>query len=323
MALSVVACGAQQQVGHVLVVAQAATAGPQITRVTVTIAGVIQQDLAVDPQEPTRFFGAIVVPVGTHTVRADAFAGSTPVGSGSAVVTVTKGVQLQAQIAILDTTGPAPGPDHSPVITSLVAPLALQVDDQSPLSATATDADNDAMTFSWQASPAGCGTFGTPAASSTSFTARFVGACAVTFTATANGKSGSRSAQIQIGPAMGEINVTVQYVPQPVISTISFFDGQSPVATVTRTSPDATIRAAFHKGRPYTVTFSFDAWPTGSATLLDSCGGAIVQPNFVPGVGSATATWTPTVDTGVCNLTARVTRDALADSLFVVVLPVP
>jgi hypothetical protein len=323
--LLVVACGAQPlQFGHVLVVADAATTGPQITRVTVTVtpAGVTQ-DLTVDPAERTRFTGAITVPVGTHTVKADAFAGTAVVGTGSASVPVTKGAQIQVQIAILDATGPAPGPDHSPVVTSLVAPLTAQVDDQPTLTATAMDGDGDSMTFAWQAAPAGCGTFASPAATSTIFTAKTIGACAVTFTATANGKSGSRSAQILIGPALGEIDVTVLYVPQPVISSISFFDGVTPVATVARNAADATIRAPFHKGKPYTVTFSFDPWPTGTVTLSDSCLGTIVQPSFTAGAGSATATWTPTVDNGACSVTARVTRDALFDSLFVVVLPVP
>jgi hypothetical protein len=114
--LLVLACGGlQQPVGDVLVVAQALTASTQITRVTVTITPAsVTRDLTVDPQDPTRFTGTIAVPVGTQTVRADAFAGSTQVGSGSASVTVEKGAHIQALITILDETGPNPGPDHSP-----------------------------------------------------------------------------------------------------------------------------------------------------------------------------------------------------------------
>src|SRR5262249_47553636 len=149
--------GPEQSVGHILVVAQPLTTAAQITRVTVTItpAG-ITQDLAVSPVDPTKFSGTITVPVGAQTVQADAFAGSTKVGTGTATVTVSKGAQMQALITILDSTGPIPGPDHSPVVTSLVAPASAQVGDQPALTAAAMDADGDAMSFAWDATPAGC-----------------------------------------------------------------------------------------------------------------------------------------------------------------------
>jgi hypothetical protein len=323
--LLALACGAEQPVGHILVVAEALVSAAQITRVTVTLTpSGSTQDLTANPQDPTRFTGAITVPVGTYTVRAEAFASAILVGSGSVSVTVTKGARLQAQIAVLDSTGPVAGPDHSPVVTSLVVPLSAQVDDTFPVAATALDADGDPLSYLWEAAPAGCGTFAAPAAPSTILTAKTAGACAVTFTATANAKSASRSAQFQIGPALGGIDITVQYVPQPLISSISFRDGSTLVATVARTGPDATIRALFHKGNPYTVTFSFDAWPIGTVSLSDSCGGTIVQPSFAPNATSATATWTPGASSDVtCNVTATVKRDALTDNLFVVVLPVP
>src|SRR5262249_6121395 len=154
----------------------------------------ITQDLAVSPVDPTKFSGTITVPVGAQTVQADAFAGSTKVGTGTATVTVSKGAQMQALITILDSTGPIPGPDHSPVVTSLVAPASAQVGDQPALTAAAMDADGDAMSFAWDATPAGCGTFASPAAPSTTFTAITIGTCTVRFTVTANGKSDSRSA---------------------------------------------------------------------------------------------------------------------------------
>jgi hypothetical protein len=318
--------GAQQPLGRISVVAQALTTAAQITRVTITVtpAGV-SQDLTVDPGDPNRFTGSVDVPAGTQTVRADAFAGGvTPVGSGNASVNVQKGAHVQALITILDATGPSPGPDHSPVVTSLVTPVSAQVDDQPVLSATAMDGDGDAMTFSWAALPAGCGTFANSTALSTSFTAKQIGTCSVTFTVTAGGKSDSRNAQIQIGPAMGSIDVTVTYVPQPLIGSIAFFaPGPSLVASVARSAVDATIRAPFHKGTAYTVTISFDPWPTGTIALSDSCSGTIVPPAFLPNATSANATWTPTVNSGACIIKATLTREnTLTDSLFVVVLPV-
>jgi len=323
--LLVLGCGAPQPPqGQNSVLAQAQFSAAQITRVTVTVVPAnVMFDLTVHPQDPTRFTGTIAVPVGTHTVTAVAFAGNTQVGSGSASVTVAKGAHIQALITILDATGPSPGPDHSPVVTSLVTPTSAQVDDQPTLTAAAMDGDGDAMTFSWAASPSGCGTFATPTTLSTSFTAKLIGTCTVTFTAAAKGNSDSKSAQIQISAATGFIDVTVQYVPQPLIGSIVFFTGPTQIATVTRNAPDATIRAPFHKGTPYTVALSFDPWPTGAIALSDSCAGTIVQPVFVVNATSASATWTPTVDSGACIVTATLTRQTLTDNFFVVVLPVP
>src|SRR5690348_1343857 len=201
--LLALACANNQNLGNIVVVAQAATAASQIVHVRVTITpAAISQDLTVDPQDPTRFTGTFPVPVGTQIVAVEAFsAGEKSVGTGTATVTVQKGASVQAQIRILDATGPAPGPDHSPVVTSLVTPLSAQVDDQLPVDATAVDADQDPMTFSWTATPSGCGTFAAPGAAATTFTAKLIGSCTVTFTVTANGKSDSKSATIAIAAA--------------------------------------------------------------------------------------------------------------------------
>jgi hypothetical protein len=318
-----IACGGQQNLGRIVVIAQA-TSSQQITRVTVTITPAnVTSDLVVDPANPSLFTGTIEVAAGTQTVRADAFVGNSLVGSGSTSVTVKKGTGTQALITILDATGPSPEPDHSPVVTSLVAPTSAEVGDQPVLTATAMDADGDAMTFSWFALPAGCGTFSNPAALSTTLTANLVGTCTVTFTVTAKGKSDTRSVQIQFGPATGVIDVTVTYVPQPVISEIALSTGSTQVAAVSRTAADGTIRTPFHQGTAYTVTLSFDPWPSGTIALSDSCAGTIVQPVFVPNTGSASGTWTPTVNSGACILRATLTRLTLVDSFFVVALPEP
>lgn len=324
--LALACTGLEQPVGSVLVIAQAQTAVAQITRVTVTTSlSSVPTDLSVDAGNPGRFTGTLVVPVGTQTVTAQAFNGNVQVGIGSATVTVTKGGSQLAQITILDATGPAPGPDHSPVVTSLVTPVFVQVGDASTLTASAMDADGDPVSFSWAASATGCGTFPPSTGSSTVFTAVVPGNCTVTVTATANGKSASKSAPIRIDPATGSIAITVQYVPNPIIGSISFASGATTLATVARNASDATLRTAFHKGTPYTVTIGFDPWPTGTVALADSCGGTI-QPQplvFVGNATTATATWTPAAVGDVCLVTATVTRETLSDSLFVVVLPVP
>ena len=327
------ACGnSHQPVGDILVVASSLTANAQITRVTASISPAdVKQDL--NRNADGTFSGSIVVPVGAQTVTVEAFVATTKVGTGTATVTVTKGAHMQALITILDTTGPDGKPDHSPVVTSLVTPTAMQVDDQSVVTATAADGDSDSIAFAWTASPAGCVTFTNPAASSTIATAKAISApCTLTITVTANGKSDSKSAPVQISAATGSIDVTVTYVPQPRIGSIALSDSTGQIALVLRNAADATIRAPFHKGIPYTVTVTFDPWPAGAIALSDSCGGVIAQPVFPANGTSASGTWTPSVDTGTCNLTATLTRVAppgaqdagsLVDSWFVVVLPVP
>ncbi len=316
--------GGKDPVGTVLVVARSAVAA-QLTRVAVSVSPAgVSTDLTVDPSDATLFTGSLTVPVGAQTVTVQAYAGALVVGTGHAGVTVDKGVAVRADITVLDSTGPAPGPDHSPVVTAIVTPLSAQVNDQPVLTAEAWDPDGDAMTFAWTASPTDCGDLLTPAALSTVFVAKKVGACTIAFAATANGKTDTRSAVIQIAAATGSIDVTVSYVPQPVISAIALSQGGTTLASVSRTASDATIHSpSFHQGTAYGVTISFDPWPTGSVALADSCGGTIVQPAFAPGATSAAATWTPTVASGACELTASLTRETLADSFFVVVLAAP
>lgn len=222
-----------------------------------------------------------------------------------------------------DATGPVTGPDRPPVVTSLVTPASAQVDEQVPVNATALDADQDPLAFSWTASPDGCGIFAAPAAPSTTFTARLPGTCTVTVTVTANGKSDSRSAPVAVDGAAGPVEVVVTFVSQPVISSIAFFSGTTALATVQRNAADATLRVPFHEGTAYIVTFSFDPWSSGTAALSDSCGGTIVQPVFAANATSAKATWTPAVDSGACVVVATVTRQTLTDRLSVVVLPAP
>jgi hypothetical protein len=324
--LALACTGVEHPVGNILVIAQAQTATAQITRVTVTTSLLTATtELNVDLGNPGKFTGTLVVPVGTQTVTVEAFNGNVRVGTGSTSVTVTKGEVKLTQITILDSTGPAPGPDHSPVVTSLVTPVSLQVGDASTLTTSAMDADGDPVSFSWAVSPSGCGALAPGTGSSTDFTAVVAGNCTVTVTAMANGKSASKSAPIRIDPATGSIDVTVQYVPHPVISSISFSSGATTLATVTRNASDATIRTPFKKGTAYTVTLGFDPWPTGSVALSDSCGGTI-QPQpllFVANATMATATWTPGAGGDVCLVTATLTRETLTDTLFVVVLPVP
>ena len=323
-----VACGrSTETVGYISAIVQSQTASTQLTRVSVTLSpGGASRDLTRDPADATgnTYVGILTVPTGTYSVRADAFAvGTTPVATGSANVTILKGQTAQVLLTLLDRTGPAPMPDHSPVVTSLVAPAAAQVDDVAALTASAMDADPDPMTFSWTASPSGCATFSAPASLATNFTAKTVGTCTVTFTVTANARSDSKSANIEIAVATGSVSIVATYVPQPLIKGLAFSSGATAVASVSRDSADATLRVPFHRGTLYTVLISIEPAPEGAISLDDSCQGTIGQPTFVSNASSATGTWTPTVSSGACILTAHLTRQTLTDAFPVVVLPAP
>jgi len=307
---------------------QTLTRSGDITRVTVTIpAASVTVDLTRDASDTTgsTFKGTITVPTGTWIVHAEAFAGTTKVAAGdSSQVLVSKGQTTQAALTLLDLTGPAPMPDHSPVITSLVVPANAQVGDTPPLTSAAMDADGDPITYAWTATPAGCGDFSTPTLATTNITVHVVGPCQVTITVTAKAKTDSKSATIQVVPATGTIGVVVTYVPNPNITSMQIASGTTIICSVNRiTSTDATCRTPAHQGTAYTVTIAFDPMPDGSIGLQDSCNGTIVPPMFVANASSATATWTPTVSSGACILTAQLQRQTLSDQFPVVVLPAP
>ncbi len=318
------AVGCVGQAGSVNLVVE--TDSLNATRVHVTISpGPGDADLTQDATNPTKFTGSFTVATGTETITVQAFANVNGteqlVGTGSATTTVAKTPPTNVVIKVLDVSGPIGGPDHGPVITALSTPSPLQAGDSGVVTVNAIDPDGNPLSYAWSST---CGTFANPAASSTSFTAGAVtGPCTVTITVTANGKTDTQSATIQILTATGTLGITVNYVPQPVISSFSF--STTPVTTVSRTG-DGTTHATFHWVQPYTVTVTYDSYPTGTFTLTDSCGNTVT--NVVFGASSSTATWTPATNSTLCNLTATLTRDTfsdgglLSDSMFVVVLPV-
>jgi len=189
--------------GFVQVTVTAQTSGALITRVSVTVT---PANVPVDLTRDTggTFSGTLSAPAGSQTVTATVFAGTTQVGSGSGSTVVVAGQTVPLSITVSDGTGPAPGPDHSPAITALTQSSgSVLLGGQVSLSATAVDADNDAITYAWSAAPTGCGTFTAPASASTTLTATAVGTCTVTITATAKGKSDSKSASIQVSAQPG------------------------------------------------------------------------------------------------------------------------
>src|SRR5690242_12442944 len=165
-----------------------------VTRVSVTVErGDVSADLTRDPAGT--FSGTFDVPPGMQTVIAKAWSGTRQVGIGSATAVVKPGRTVDVFIDVPDS---AP-PDHPPVITSLTASSnAVRVGDQVALAAVASDPDGDPLSFSWSASPAGCGTFASPASTATSWTAAAPGTCSLTVTVTANGQTASKGTDIVV-----------------------------------------------------------------------------------------------------------------------------
>jgi len=196
------ACGADPAAQRGLVrvaTSPEATATGAITGVSVTVSPA-GASANLTQGSPGTFSGNVAVPLGNQTVTATAVAGSTTVATGSATVTVTGGGTTPVAIKLLDATGRTPGPDHSPVITSLQASATrVNAGDQVTLSASAVEPDGDPIAFAWTQSPGACGTFAAPASANTTWTAAAGGNCTLTLAATARGRSDSRSATVQVG----------------------------------------------------------------------------------------------------------------------------
>jgi hypothetical protein len=327
--LACAACSSGSAPEHGLIEAnvQALTRSADITLVKLTVSpGNATTNLTRDATDLNKFTGSITVATGNYTVHADAFVGNTVIATGdSSNVSVTKNATTQVFLTLLDTTGSPPMPDHSPVITSMVVPAAGQVADNPPLTSAAMDADGDPIAFAWSASPANCGNFSSPNTANTNVTLNFVGPCQVTLTVTANTKTATKTATIQVSPATGTISVTATYVPNPVVDSITIASGPTTICSIDRfTSQDATCHTAATPGVAYRVTIAFDAMADGSLSLQDSCGTAtFTQIVFTPTASPATATWTPT-GTGACILTAKLQRTVSGQTLsdqFPIVVP--
>jgi hypothetical protein len=304
IALFLYACSAPTAAGEafVSVTVTAQTAGAQITKISVTVtpAGTTR-DLTRDAGGT--FSGKVSVPPGLQTVTATAWAGGTAAGSGSGSVTVIKGATVLLSILALDITGPAPAPDHSPVITSLSASAStVEVGDQVSLAAVALDADGDGLTVLWTAAPAGCGAFAAPNAASTSWTAAAVGTCVVAVRASARLLSDTRSVSILVTPVVGVPAPTlVQHVsstmnpptdgttgnnykftlPNPVMAGNCLVLGISYVRSATRTVRVTDSNANAWRTVPEVST-------TDGINLTSSI---FVLPNAIAGVTSITVTF--------------------------------
>ncbi len=319
--LALVGCGKVAPKEGYLVAAVQLTASTSITRVSLDVSPAgISQDLTYNASLSS-FVGTLTVPVGNQTLTAKAWAGTTVVGTGIASVTVVKGQTVQASITILDNTGPATLPFHSPVITSFVIPASAQAGDVMSVNATAFDQDGDPITFAWSAAPSGCAAFANAASASTTASAVTTGTCTLTVVATARGKSDTRSGNLVISAATGTISITGVYVPYPRITEIDLIDGTTTLFAITRTGSDATFHTPLVETHAYTLTVHFDSVADGTLALSSNCGGTFVQPTLAFPATVASGTWTsPSAPGPACVVTATLTRQGLADSFPIVVI---
>jgi len=177
------------------------------------------------------------------------------------------------------------------------------------LAATAMDADGQTIAYAWTQAPANCGAFSNASAASTQWTAGPVGSCAVTITATANGKSDARSRTIQIVEATGSLAVTGRYVPQPIIARVAVLNGGSVWWEVARGDANATSPTSLVIGASYQVRAYYVSAAVPVVALTDSCNGAISGPaTGTDGSGIYAAfTWTAPTSSNACILTPTLT----------------
>ena len=288
------------------VVVTTQTSSGQITRVSVTaLPADVSTDLQRDPGGT--FSGTLTVPAGiTQTVTANAYAGTALAGTGTATVTVAKGATAQLSITALDVTGPAPQPDHSPVITSLAASaISVAPGDQVALTATAMDADGDPIAYAWSAAPAGCGTFSATTSASTTLTAVAPGTCAVTVAASARGLGDSKSVNIAVSGSGQPTPTLVQHLsstmnppnddilgndyrftlPNAVIAGNCLVLGISYTWSATR-----TVRISDSTG---------NAWPTAPAVSVTDGARLITSIFVLPNARAGTTTITVSFDRSI------------------------
>jgi hypothetical protein len=312
-------CTSQASVtGSISITAQALTTA-QVTRISVSISPAgVQGDLA--PGSSGTFAGTFTVPVGSETVNATAFAGTTQVGSGSGSVTITSGQVSQLSLSVLDTTGQPPVPGHSPVVTALSVPGTLVASGaQLALTATGVDVDDAPIAWAWTNAPSTCGSFSPANAAATTWTAGAVGSCAITATATANGKSDSKTTTVTVAglPAAPGSFTATPGDQQLALSWTAPSNGGTPITgyqvtqnpgnvTQSTTATSLTL-TGLTNGTQYTLTVAatngLGTGPAATATATPSAApgalpGAPTGVVAVAGTTFATVSWTAPANDG-------------------------
>jgi hypothetical protein len=232
------------------------------------------------------------LPIGPTTVTATAYSGGPDTAcsgealyAGSATVNVTNNGTAQLVLWLQDQKPANPFKNSAPYLTSLHAnSVTVTQGDAIQLVAAASDADNDALAFAWAATG---GTFASPEASSTKWTAPAQDGTYALTVSVSDGKGGTAAASIQVNVAAangrGAIETTVNMNNWPQVSGIVASNTESAV------------------GQP--IEFEVSATDADGEQLSyiwsSTCGGAF------SGEGAAVA-FTPAAQ-GDCTVTVKVT----------------
>lgn len=288
-----------------------------ITRVTLE-AGGQAADLTLNLATGT-YDGSLILPIGTQSLVAKAFAGADLVGASNPIaVTIATGQVTRVELRILDLTGSAP-PLYGPLLDSLVHPTTAQAAAPVALAAQVIAPAGDPVTYAWSSSCADSA-FSAPAAAATSWTKATPGSCTITMSATSNGFSLAQSFPIVVFPAgssSGAVEVGAAFISTPTLFL-------SLPGTGCFVSPGSNASCAAPTASPSTTAYelSVTSWggsTAGTLALSDSCGGHFGTVNSGPDFRSGA--WLPPVGAGLCILTATATSaDGLVGTLSAAIL---
>jgi hypothetical protein len=159
-----------------------------------------------------------------------------------------KGGSVQGEVAV--TVNPSTPDNAAPVLSEgpTAAPASLKSLEQTQLSVTATDAENDSLTYTWLQEPASpAGTFSDASARLTKWTAPTVGSTRV-FTLKVVISDGNG------GSVQGQVDVTVAPLPTNQPPVITAGPSASPVALQSAQQTQLSVSASDEDPLTYTWT---------------------------------------------------------------------
>jgi PKD repeat protein len=221
------------------------------------------------------FVGSLALPAGAQALTATAFAGASAMGAARADLQVIAGQSADVLLRVRGDQLPA----RSPLITSLVASTTHALAGQTISVSAAADAGGDPVAFSW--TDQGCGSFDSPATSSTPWSRSTPGTCRLTVVASSAGGEDSQS-----------IAVTVT-APRPAPAITSL--------TVSTTS------AAVGQAVSLTATADAGGDPVHFSWSDRSCGGSFSSPS------APSTVWVHSTP-GVCTLTVTAKSEGGEDA---------
>ncbi len=302
---------------------EAAVASVAMVTVYVTPAEV-HADLALDAATG-RFSGTVQLPAGPQTLSVEAWADVDQdglldvVASGSADALIVEGQTASVLVRLIEAAPPPPAPDHAPLILSFgVANANPAAGVPVAVWASAWDADNDPISFTWSATcNVGTPSFGDPASPSTTFSVDEPATCELSVAASANGKVVNATMSLVVG-SPGSSLVEIEFVSAPHVASVTLGTPAGYACSIDRFGNEATCADALAVNTAVEVLVALDAASDGAETQLVTCGGTATLLESGPGL--ARFSWTTPATTGPCVLSASTSRDGRTDALPVALL---